>query len=249
MPNEIAAWVDWKYPRHIYVPGLPGFRNWKALGRIAVEPPPAIDPGSPLGDRTSINSYSTRQARKRAKLAFAYGKPEETMLDLTKKYRTREGREVRNLRRIGDSIEGMIVEKSPFQTGESLKRYQWDRNGWCAGVEKCPVSLVPACDPIVLDRKYKTAKGEPVELFKIADGRAWGRFHCMMDGYAKEWVPQSWDVNDHTLVPAVRKEKRVYWLRNYDDGSALGFSDEASARYHGGYVITGPHEIEIEIAD
>jgi hypothetical protein len=258
MPNEIDAWVDWKYPR-FYI---------NAEGNVILESKYAI------AARLGIS----RQSYKRAELAFGYGsfrlihsgtrycplcaggdcdfrirniKPEEKMLDLTKKYRTRDGREVTDLRREGEVLIG--------KTGTTSRR--WNADGTHI-MSDYTLDLVPACDPIVLGRKYKTAKGEPVELFKIADGRAWGRFQYSATNFHTgtpytEWRSFSWDVNDHTLVPAVRKEKRVYWLRHCSsagDVVAKGYESREQAERSNRLTrkhdpITGPHEIEIEVED
>lgn len=271
-------------------------RNWRSyvlIQNVAM----ALDRGAGESFSTWLYGGGRRQGKTYRQITRTYGgnlmnwqiqkeaswaafrdfiKPERKMLDLTKKYRTRDGREVTGLTLgyTGDMISGDI--KIPGNR-RVFAVYWWLDGRWRQG-EDSPQDLVPACDPIVLDRKYKTAKGEPVELFKIADGRAWGRYlhgyrhgDCErqhIDGAKGEWRSYSWDVNDHTLVPAVRKEKRVYWLvhrRDVWDGSrggrqASAFISHAAATAVANssvsrnsknpvVAITGPHEFEIEVSE
>jgi hypothetical protein len=195
-------------------------------------------------------------------------KPEEKMLNLTNKYRTRDGRGVTGLHKsdvdhnkIEGQIDGVFGNRTWHHDGKHLLHKKWD--------------LMPACAPIELSKKYVTCVGEAVELFTIADGRAWGRYKhgtlASPDGrewLQFEWRSHSWDVNDHPLVEVKTKHKRVYWLvhrRDVWDGSKGGRQASAFISREAAHLaatspssmssrnpvvaITGPHEFEFVEGD
>lgn len=154
------------------------------------------------------------------------------MLDLTKKYRTRDGREVTDLRNEfprSTRIEGFISGGTGLRTWHGDGRHL---------LHSPDLDLVPACEHINLSKKYQTAKGEAVEIFVIRDGRAWGRYDLGPSIYQpNNWRSNSWDVNDHTLQEVRKTHTRDFVVAHYRDRAPIVNHGNLSPLYHHGDTI------------
>lgn len=195
-------------------------------------------------------------------------KPEGKMLDLTKKYRTRDGREVTNLHASEYTPGRLYGYVACDKRASGKEKRTWLSDGkHLLGLSG--LDLVLACETtLVFSRKYQTAKGEPVEFFAYKDGRMWGRYlhgykhgvceNNHADGAKGEWRSYSWDVNDHDLQQVKPTETRELWLRHVTmpDGDRRTYTHftEAGARMArqmtGKTVaITGPHTVTFKEGD
>lgn len=110
------------------------------------------------------------------------------MLDLSKKYQTRDGRAVVGLQKENAFIYGHV----------DGTRHSWFESGRHSTLKETPLDLVLAESATIdINKKYTNIHGKEVEIFAIKDGRVWGRVKSF--GNPNLWCSDSWPIDTKAL--------------------------------------------------